>query len=172
MRKLAVTIFSCIIWASWQSVYAEVNAQPPQAETTTLSLLFVQSAESAILKALPKKPGYYTLTLYNVPPYITYFSERPTRVTNVASVQNFIKAWDVGKNNFKTNNPNAVLCAAEINAMPNQNQKFYLMTLSSPIYSQNRSILRYVVTPLSKDGFLFKQINFKYVNLIIDNGRI
>ena len=145
------------------------SQQPDQSNSNSLNLTFIQSADSAVLKALPKKPGYYTLTLYKTSPYITYLSPRPKKITGLAPFENFVKAWGVGNNNFETSNPNAVLCSAEIDGLINQNQKTYLMSLSSPAYSKTRSIARYVVVPLSREGFILKQINFKHINLIFSH---
>ena len=179
MRKTFLILSSIFMCVGFHTLVAQSDPTTNQnnQQTTTksaftdLNLIFVQSAKSAILKELPKKPGFYTLTLYNTPPYIAYFAERPNRVTGLATFENFKKAWSVGENSFKINNPNAVLCAAEIDGLTNQNQKFYLMTLSNPLYSIKNSIARYTIKPLSKQGFLLKQISLKHVNLIIDNNR-
>lgn len=137
-------------------------------EAEEINLLFIQTAKSAVLKKLSRH-GYYTLTLYDVNPYTTYYSERPKRESGIAAVENFIKAWDVGKNNFQQNNPNILLTAASIDGVPNKDSTFYLLTCSTPEYNIKNGTLVYVVKPLPKHKLIFEHIKLDYVTLIIDS---
>jgi hypothetical protein len=139
-----------------------------QSEFSNVNLMFIQTAKTAALTTIQNKTGYYTLTLTGVNPYVTYFSERPNRLQGVASLENFVKAWDVGTNSLKDNNPNGVITAVKINGLTNSNEKTFLITLSSPNYNLQKSELSYTVKAMDTSGFLFKDIRLEDVILVLD----
>ena len=133
-----------------------------------VNLMFVQTAKAAILKKLGSR-GYYTLTLYGVNPYSTFYSERPKRISGITAIGDFVKAWNVGENNFHMNNPNALLTSALIDGVANKSSTFYLIKCSTPKYSVQKSILSYVVKPLPKHELMFEHIKLDYVTLMLDS---
>lgn len=146
---------------------AQVEEEKTEEVVSDAKFTFTQTAKGAILKKLGTR-GYYTLTLYNANPYLTYYAERPKRISGLASVDNFIKNWKVGENNFHMNNPNLLLTAATIDGVTNNGSTFYLMTCSTPEYNMQKGILSYVVKPLPAHPFTFEHIQFNYVTVIID----
>jgi hypothetical protein len=145
---------------------AENNAKEKKGDVNPI---FIQTAKSAVLKKLSTH-GYYTLMLYNVNPYSTYYVERPERESGIIPVGEFIKTWDTGKNSFQQNNPNAFLTAAFIDGVSNKDSKFYLLTCSTPQYDLKNNTLIYVVKPLPRHTLIFEYIKLDYVTLIIDAG--
>jgi hypothetical protein len=76
------------------------SAEDPEAFDVTL--LFVQSAESATYK-----DG--SLTLGGVSPATIFFTDRPERVAGHVKVADFLKSWSEGADSFEKDPPNAVL---------------------------------------------------------------
>lgn len=154
--------------------FAQIITRAPsvttQADTASLRLFFIQTAQTASIQPDPNKSGYYTLTLTGINPYITYFSDRPNRIKGIAPTDNFVKAWSVGGNSYAQNNPNAVITAAKIDQTINQNSNNYVVSLSSPVYDQRNLQIRYTMKPLPAENFFFKQLTFDYVVLFIDGG--
>jgi hypothetical protein len=178
MRRLllSITILVLGILTLYPGIYAaDQNANKNNTNTVNgkmdfseVNLLFVLTAKKAVLKTNSNKSGYYTLTLYGVNPYITYFSDRPSRIQGLAATENFIEAWNVGPNNFKTNPPNAAITATKINMLENDNGQFYIVTMSQPKYDSQKSILQFTVKPLQQK-LLFKDIQLDNPTIVIDS---
>lgn len=179
MKYLIRTLFTGLLWLLTIPVIAApivtaptstTNANTPNnadSQLTHISLLFVQTAQSAKLYPIAGKANYYNLTLYNVNPYITYFTNRPNRVTGVVPLSNFLKAWNVGTNSFAEDNPNAVLTAATINGNINNNLVPVVIQLSSPQYSPAQSTLSFIITPIGSTQFVLPQLDYTYLTLVI-----
>jgi hypothetical protein len=146
----------------------QTNAQPTTTQQqipNTINLLFVLTAKTAVLKA--NNDGSYTLTFFGVNPYITYFTNRPNRHQGLAAVEDFMKAWTVGSNNFQVNPPNAMLTAVRINNVENNNQQFYIFTLTSPKYNLKQNVMQFIARPITQK-ILFKDVRFDNATMVID----
>jgi hypothetical protein len=80
---------------------AQPKAQP--------SLLFVQMAQKIDYKKSDAQSG--VMTLYDVPPQTTFFTDRPNRVVGNVPTSAFVTKWttDRGPNGFASNPPNAAV---------------------------------------------------------------
>jgi len=172
MHKLlhSIIITLCVILLAPTSVIAQSN-QNAAADTTNsfaqINLLFIQTASHAVLKEMPNRPGYYQLILEDINPYVTYFSQRPKRLGGIVPVENFVKAWNIGPNNFADNNPNGVLVPCTIDGALNTGEEVNLVTLSHPNYYPTKNILVYLVKPILTQRFVFKEIKYEHVTLLI-----
>jgi len=91
------------------------------AESKTPEILFVQTAGSVAFK-----DG--VLTLKDVAPATTFFSDRPERITGHVRNDLFLKLWNEGKNSFKSDPPNASLSVFNSKGRPTQT----VVVLSNP----------------------------------------
>ena len=91
--SLSITGYAVTTQTTTTQTTTTQPATSTTANTSGLNLGFVVTGSTAQLKSLAGKSGYYTITLSDVSPYITYFSERPNRKEGVAAMQNFISAW-------------------------------------------------------------------------------
>lgn len=139
-----------------------------EAQSVNNEVSFIQVANTASLVAIPGQSNQYMLTLFNVSPYITYYIKRPSRVSGLATLANFIKAWSVGNNSFAQDNPNAVIYAGQINGQTNQSETAYVVQLGNPSYNQQKNQISYMVTPLGRQGFILQSINLNNVALVIN----
>jgi len=162
MRKLLNSIIAFITIIA--PIYCYAQTTQPQTPNV-VNLMFILTAKTAILKA--NRPGLYTLTFIGINPYLTYYTNRPNRTQGLATIGNFMKAWNVGQNNFQTNPPNALITATKINNLENINQQFYIFTLTSPKYSQQQNAIQFVAKPLSQK-ILFKDIRFDNTTMVIN----
>lgn len=179
MRKLLSIIIITLLFvigAPWaiaqssamnQDSSTNVNASDSSDTYTNINLLFVQTASNAVLREMQNNPGHYLLILKDINPYITYFSQRPKRIGGIVPVENFVKAWNIGPNNFADNNPNGVLIPGTIDGVLNKGEQTNLITLSNPNYYPAQNMLTYVVKPVLSDRFVFQEIKYEYVTLII-----
>jgi len=79
------------------------------AGTPNASLL-MQTAHSGRLDLLDAEKQTYQLTLYNVEPYVSYFTDRPRRKTGLMPLQDFIQLWTSNQpDNFKAVPPNVAI---------------------------------------------------------------
>ena len=138
------------------------------AQATGVHISFVQTVNNAKLLANSGQANQYTLTLYGVNPYITYYFDRPSRSTGLATIKGFVAAWDVGSNSFAVNNPNAILYAGEVNGQNNLGQTAYVVQLSNPRYDLVQNQMTYSVTPLGKEGFILNELDLTDAVLVIN----
>jgi len=82
-------------------------------EGENAQFLFVQSS-----KHISFKDG--SLTLHNVSPVTTFFSDRPDRITGGIRNTSFLKYWGQGWNSFKSDPPNAALSVFTPDGRPMQ----------------------------------------------------
>ena len=113
---------------------ADKDSGKQSEKTQTADLLFVQSAESAILK-----DG--VLRLGEIHPTTIYFSDRPERIAGHWETKDFLDSWGMGEDNFVENPPNGALSILS-GAEPQE----IVVTLKSPRMDGND--LLYEVTVL------------------------
>lgn len=167
MRKLLLATFLILLPICG---YTQTGTQPQttanqQQTSSVINLSFVLTAKTAILKT--NNDGTYRLTFIGINPFITYFTNRPKRNQGVAAMQNFMKAWNVGTNNFQVTPPNATLTAVKINNVENTNQQFYIFTLTSPKYNQEQNVMQFIAKPITQK-ILFKDVRFDNATLVIE----
>jgi hypothetical protein len=112
--------------------------------------LFVQGAPEATLSKNPSaNQDDYLLVLKNVHPYVTAFTERPSRKTHVVTLKKYLEMWNAkSPNNFRQNPPNAALHAINQNASHNTEAQNYFLEINAPEYNAATKTLTYHVKPL------------------------
>ncbi|BCA94133.1 hypothetical protein TUM19329_04940 [Legionella antarctica] len=158
---LVFFLISCTAFAS--SKHRDVSVPP--------NYMFLQNAKLGILKST-KKQGIYQLILTNVQPYVTYFSDRPNRITGLMSIDNFLKEWQSNvTSGFKKDAPNVGIEGIKLNAFSRSQPISVVMVLSNPIYDKKANTLTYTAheldakyAPVVKDGTKLENIA-----LFIDN---
>lgn len=164
--KIALRLFFSLISLL---MICKVFAAPaiPSLPVNTVPLRFVITANNGSI--VPgDQPNQFVLTLNNVNPYATYYPRRPSREFGLASVQNFIKAWNVGPDNFANDNPNAVLYAGYMNQQENSSNISYVMQLSNPSYSSANNTLSFNVVLLGNQQLLFQELLMRQVILVVN----
>jgi hypothetical protein len=73
-----------------------------EAPSDGIQLLFVQTSDGVAF-------ADGTMTLKGVSRSTVFFSDRPNRIAGQVPTQHFLKIWDEGKDNFKSDPPNANL---------------------------------------------------------------
>ncbi len=145
-----------------------VTAPASTTAQTPTRVSFIQTATHAKLESIPGQSNMYTLTLYDISPYITYYLNRPNRATGLATVKNYVAAWGSGADNMIQDNPNAVIYAGQINGQPNQALTSYVVQISNPNFTPSSNQISYVVSALGKQGFVLNKFDLDYVVLIIN----
>ncbi len=172
LNKLFYSLVAIVIGLSCITTYANIPTVPAtQTATTTptgnnTSLVFVQTATSGSIEPIKNHPGYYYLLLINTNPYVAYFTQRPLRTRGLIPVNQFMKAWQLGSNNLKINNPNGIIIAAKINGEDNTEETNLLVTISNPAYLLSRNIMRYVVKPLYSQPLFSSTVSLRGVTLV------
>ncbi|MDX2165018.1 MAG: hypothetical protein SFW07_06355 [Gammaproteobacteria bacterium] len=122
--------------------------------------IFVQTApEATITKSA--EPHTYQLTLKNIANYATYFSDRPSRTSNVMTLQSFLESWNKG---FLKDAPNA-----SISGVVNDKLVNFPAELTQPSYDAAKKTLTYIVHPLEgKESTIPHNLRMSDVSLFID----
>jgi len=93
-----------------------------------VSLLFVQNA-----RGLTYDADRGTLTLEDISPVVTFFSDRPHRIAGHVLLPGFLQAWAEGSDSFREDPPNADLSILEQGKVHSA-----VLELSAPQASQNQ----------------------------------
>jgi hypothetical protein len=130
-------------------------------KTIATNVVFVQNAKSAELSKEVGQPGSYHLTLHKPDAFVSYFSDRPQRVTGLLASQKFLNLWDLSsKAHFKQNPPNAALESKNANLIG---------TLTKPEYNQKTGDISYRFTPLNTAKVVATHKNLGYTVLFVDD---
>ncbi len=111
--------------------------------------LFVQSASKAKIEVNKNDANTYTLTLNNIPEFVTYFADRPKRNAGTIPLEQFLKLWQYqGHDSFKTDPPNAVLSAVKMGFSSADAVSSFTIELLDPEYDAASKTLNFTVIPL------------------------
>lgn len=137
------------------------------AETSVLkeNLLFLIHAKQAKVERHESNPSYGKLTLLDVSPGVTYFTDRPQRHSGAMPLEDFLSQWSEGQKNFQEVPPNAALVFYE-----GKGAKFHEVSLElrKPVYDPTHNQLQFNVYLLDKlEGDVFTE-----VTLFIDSRTI
>ena len=133
--------------------------------------LFIQNAKSAEL--IPTaKPGTYQLKLLNIEPYISYFSDRPNRITGLMPITKFLNNWKLNNpNSFSHDAPNAGFEGVKMHSWSFGKDIKLIISLNKPVYDSTEKTLTYTVHSLPNNNFdLTKPNKLANVSLFIDSG--
>lgn len=139
-----------------------LNHSMAAADTDNTNLLFVVSAKSASIKALPEKPGQFQLTLQGVNPKATYFSDRPKREAGRMDLTTLVRQWQPGQAFAKTP-PNASL-----HVEANQKAMTYTIELTQAKYDTESDRLIFEVVGLPGGRTIEIKKKMKNVSLFVD----
>ena len=109
MKSKVSIVLTALTLLAFYPAASLVTAQT-KAPSRAPESLFVQTAKNVAFK-----DG--VLTLQDVSPVTTFFSDRPERIGHVRN-DLFLKQWTEGKNSFKTDPPNAALSVFNDKARP------------------------------------------------------
>jgi hypothetical protein len=143
----------------------KTNVQAEQLDVTQEKSLFVQSVASAKIER--DKSGIYSLTLLNISPFVTQFSERPHRKTALISIERLVNLWlNMEKDGFGVNPPNADI-ACEVKGL--EGPQNYAVVLTEPVYSVEKKTLVYQIKPLEGSPAFPDSAELSHVSLFIDD---
>ena len=147
---------------------ADTSLQTPT-KASERGYLFVQSARKATIQENHDKT--YTVTLRDVMPYVTYFSDRPERYANSMPLSDFLMLWhDKGAAGFQVDSPNVDLYGIQMKILTSDRPVNFILELSNPDYDEETHVLKYKAAPMKNNKHPLPQLtSFQYVTLFIDN---
>ncbi len=159
---LAVAFFSLLSLCFASTSFA--NTKP------STQMEFVQTAHAGKLEAIPGKTGQYKITLYKPGAYVSYFSDRPKRVTGLMPIDHFVKLWsekDV-QNSFAMTPPNAAIETVAVKMIFNRHRFSIMGSLSDPQYNAKENTITYTLSSLSPRDPQIKETKLGFTVLFID----
>jgi len=119
-------------------------------DTVPISILFVQMATSGTFVATDNG---YSLTLDEVNPQIIYFSDRPDRITDHMTVEDFVNMWNMGDDSFESNPPNAAVTVLGAE----ESEDTIIVKLTNPVFDSEIMTLQYTAQILedTSDGLSY-----------------
>ncbi len=151
----------CLIGAN-----ASAKSAAEKAKKKPVELLFVQTAEQATLSPNKAKPGTYTLLLKQPAAQVSYFSDRPYRISGTMPLKNFAADWSQGRNSFASVPPNAALRGG---LHDNTRGASYNFELKDPAYHVKDNSFTYTLLPLKGQKPITQVINMHSVSLFVDS---
>lgn len=143
------------------------NSQDQQKEL----YLIIQSTHKAIIKKNDvSKPGTFKLTLHDVSPYATAFTQRPVRKVELITLEELLNLWkNADPNGFTKNPPNAAINAFIADSGSEEPVNFFVQLLE-PVYNAKQRTLTYIVKPLEGNPTpIPDSATLGHVNLFIDD---
>ena len=135
-------------------------------------VLYIQTANNASLTQTNEKTQSYQLTLSNVNPMVTYFSDRPERVVGQIGNAVYLQTWNQGgKQSFNKDAPNAVVSGvAKVNG--SSKTVNVVMELSNPVVNVKTHTITYDAKSLSSNEtkLNLNHANLHYTTVFIDGG--
>ncbi len=116
-------------------VYAQ--ASQTGAASGTPKFLAIQHAAMGSVSEINSTS--YSLQLDDISNKIILFSDRPNRIVQTQTVDNFIGNWTRGQDSFQLNPPNAAL----VMLTNNNKEDVFEIELFNPIYDKNQKSLKY-----------------------------
>lgn len=166
-KNLIVKSFAIVSFFALCTAFADNKQVLVPAPT---NYLFLQNAQSGVLKSTPTQ-GIYQLTLQGLQPYVTYFSDRPNRITGLMTIDTFLKEWQGNvKSGIKTVAPNVGIEGIKLHAFSRNQEVSFIMVLSNPIYDKKSNTMTYTAHPLKAQGTTNKDnIELHDIALFIDD---
>lgn len=112
------------------------------------AILFAVTADEAMITPLGGKN--YQLTLENVDERTTWFTDRPVRHAGATPTARLIAGWNIGRDSFAQDPPNAALVVHE----PDGGADTIVVELSNPIYDQVNDQLSFTGKELAAEAEL------------------
>ena len=134
-----------------------------------LEFMYVQTGYQATLKKT-KQADVYTLTLNDVAPYVTYFSDKPKRIAGMFTIEDYLQNWQLNNSNIKKDAPNADLVGSYYHG-DQQKMANLVIELKNPSYNASSKTMTYTVKILDQNidqALLTKPIT--HIELFIDAG--
>lgn len=131
--------------------------------------LIIQYAHKASLEK-SSTPGAFKLTLHDVLPYATAFTQRPIRKVELITLDKLLHLWgNKDPNGFSKNPPNAALNAFVEGSGSEEHQNFFVQLLE-PVYDAQKRTLTYTLKTLDGNPTeLPDSAMLGHVNLFIDD---
>ncbi len=137
--------------------------QMHQQQKSRASLLFLQQAKHATLRASKKNERCYRLTLSDLNRGILYFSNQPKRVVGRIDNKRFIEIW-----NHNKIRPNIVL-QGYYNQNGKKNEFKKVLVISQPRYNTSSANMKYQACLLNNSQPKLRNMVLNDATLFIDN---
>jgi len=136
------------------------------------SYLFVQTARFATLKPDSRHPGDYILVLHDIPKYVTYFTDRPQRISGLINVIDFLQEWQQNtKDNFTQDAPNVDVRGIKLHWLFHSKDTSIVVSLSNPSYDVGERTMTYTAKPVPGTQMPNRLITLRDVALFFDDFR-
>jgi len=141
--NLFLLSLSLSIFLTASVVTIQISAQEDQGQTNSsiVKFLFIQHGESGSISKINSTT--YSLQLNDLAENVILFSDRPNRIVDTQSIQEFIGNWTQGEDSFEIDPPNAALTFLE-----DDNQKIdaLVIELYNIEYDEEQNFLKYDFT--------------------------
>lgn len=160
MRKFKCTLLTLLLSLSF--VLPAFAAQ-----NKSLNVLFLQSAHAAQITVHKK---HYKLILKNVDSFVSYFSDRPARVTGLMPIEKFIARWHHSRDNFAKNPPNVAIESFVLGRNGHRKPVAIFATLKNPHYDAKKHSITYELNPLAKNKMRLANMKLGYTVVFFDDA--
>jgi hypothetical protein len=129
---LSITLIDVCLSLMLMIVYAQAS----QSASGTPTFLAIQHAAMGSVSEINSTS--YSLQFDDISNKIVLFSERPNRIVQTQTVDNFIGNWTRSQDSFRLNPPNGALVM-----LNNNKEDVFEIELFNPIYDKNQKSLKY-----------------------------
>ena len=139
ITNVLLILSTALIFAGVSLLSTVVYAQVSQSETASEPPKFLAIQHAALGSVSEINSTSYSLQLDDVSDKIILFSDRPNRIVQTQSIDDFIGNWTSGQDSFQANPPNAALVVLT----DNYEEDVFEIELFNPTYDKNEKSLKY-----------------------------
>lgn len=112
----------------------------------------------------------YTVTLHDVSPYVTAFTDRPAKKAKLVPIEQLLKLWQIEeKDSFKKKPPNAAINGIVVGSTT-QDPVNIMVELTDSVYDKATKTLTYTIKPLNGNPYnIPDNVVMDHVNFFIDD---
>jgi hypothetical protein len=127
------------------------------ASSMPVSYAFVQTAKLARIQASSENETQFQLILEETSPFVTYFSDRPNRITGAIPLDEFLNFWHHGVDSFQADPPNVSVSGQIHIRSQKERNLFFIFELAHPNYVKESRKMIYDIQLLSPSPLLHEK---------------
>ncbi len=167
-QKLVLVILGIFMLGT---AYAATDAAPTQKKEKAIEYLFIETAQTGDMQKDTTQDNTYIITLKNVDPWVTYFSNVPERITGFMPLQDFVQLLARETQTKYQAGLNSGLIAFANAKEKTGKMSRYILSIKQPEFdpATQTLILKAHIVPGAQKDPIPKEVDFHHISLFIDS---
>jgi hypothetical protein len=175
-QKLYLVILGLfMLGTAYAGTVVNTNTTAPQTSTNAptqkvqddTEYLFIETAKIGHMKKDPNAENTYAITLTEVDPWITYFSNVPKRITGFMHMKDFLQLLaSETQTKYKAGLNSGLIALTQ----PNDKMARYILSIKDPKYNMQTQTITFTahIVPGAQKNSIPDNVDLQHVSLFID----